>query len=109
MLKQIFEPFFIKLENFLNYPKKIFYIGLAIVFFSLILDGTVWRLWGLKKQLQISKIETKELILKTKIIEDKVKKSHTLEFIEKEVRRRFELASKGDLIFIFSKDANSSK
>lgn len=106
MLQKSFVPFFVGLNKFIHRPSRVFYVGLGVLVFSLAIDGTLWNMYRLNREIDLSQQRVELLSSETKEIEQKIKKSYQPEFIEKEARRRFELASEGDLVFVFppSKD-----
>ena len=76
---------------------------LCAVFLSvnLIFDGTLFRVFRMSRDLRIVKnrihlMETKRENLKRKIL-----KANDPDFVERELRQKWDYASPGDLIFIF--------
>jgi cell division protein FtsB len=75
--------------------------GLLIVS-NVVLDGSLFHLWGLyRDRVQL----TQELdLLKNRSIDlrAKLQKAKDPGFFEKEARDRFDLVSRGDLVFVFT-------
>ena len=94
--------FFQFLNRFLHQPTKVLIFCCALAFVNLVIDGSLLRLWSLYRDSH----EISENILKIKTeskeLAWKIRRASDPDFIEIEARNRFDLASEGDLIFIFS-------
>lgn len=89
-------------NDFLQHPLRVFVTCACIVMAGLILDGSLFRLWRLNrdtleltKRMQVLRTETNQL-------DKKIKQAKDPNFLEIEAREKFDLASEGDLIFVFS-------
>lgn len=100
-------PLFLSLNKFIHNPTRIFYIALGVMVLSLMIDGTLWNTWRLRNEIEYSEARIEELKQDTLKIEQQIKMSYSSEFIEQEARRRFELASEGDLVFVFPPNSTS--
>ncbi|MBX7232508.1 MAG: septum formation initiator family protein, partial [Bdellovibrionales bacterium] len=92
------------LRSFLNRPLGVFWICLFIISINLVLDGTLLRFWGLKKdfiQLQKDSVQLNQEINK---MTTQIKRAHDPVFVEREARDRFNLVKEKDLVFVFTDD-----
>jgi cell division protein FtsB len=93
---------FNSLNNFLHNPKKVFVFCLGVIFVSLIVEGTLFKIIRLtvdekELDLRISKLELENYELKAKI-----EKVSDPKFLELEVRERLDWVESDDLVFIFT-------
>ena len=102
MIRLLLVRFFSSLHDFLHSPVKVLAICFALAFVNLVLDGSLFQLWGLhrdsyelRENMQRVKADSQKLAMK-------IKRASDPDFIELEARDRFDLASEGDLIFVFS-------
>ena len=96
------ERFFNALHSFLHKPLHVLVLCLALVFTSFIIKGSLFQLMGLYSDYDRLNLEVKELKKSTKEVQMKIKRVSDPSYLELEVRKRFDLVSKGDLVFIFS-------
>ena len=94
--------FFKGLNNLLHQPTKVLVLCVVTIFFSLIVEGSLFQLWNLHRdhreiKHKISKIKTENLELEMKIA-----KASDPSFLEFQARNQFNLVEEGDLVFIFS-------
>ncbi|RME17500.1 MAG: septum formation initiator family protein [Bdellovibrio sp.] len=101
MIGQLFKPFFVFLNKLLHQPLKVLFICLAVLFFSLIIQGHLFQLWRLHQSAQKLQQTIKTVRHQTHVLENKVKNASGLHFIEMEARERYDLVRKGDLVFVF--------
>ncbi len=90
----------------LNSPARVFLICAAFGFLTLVVDGTMLRLWTLHREHQkieqnISKVEEK-----SKVLEVQIQKAKEMEFVERQARDRFDLVGEDDLVFVFSNESD---
>lgn len=71
------------------------------LFINLILDSTLFRIFHLNQNLRVIQNRIEHIEKQNKNIEDKIKKAHDPDFVEKEIRQRLDYTNEGDLIFIF--------
>lgn len=75
--------------------------GLLIVV-NLLADGSLFRLWSLyADQVQLQK-DAVTLQQHSVELKKKLQKAKDPSFLEKEARDRFDLVSRGDLVFVFT-------
>lgn len=93
------------LHELLHRPLQIFWICAVIGLSGLILDGTAFRLWSLKRDHRVLGERIGQAKVRSKQLEFKIQKSQELGFIERAARDQFDLVKEGDLIFIFSDES----
>ena len=91
-------------HRFLHAPQKVIWICLTVLSVSLLLDGSLVRLWALHRDFRhlesdVSKLETQNQELRRKLVGAK-----DPTFLEREARDRFDLVSEGDLVFVFTEE-----
>lgn len=102
MINKIIVPFFLSIEKLLNNPKRVFYVCLLVIFASLTIDGTLFKLWSFHFKINEQQRELVEMDVKTKAIAAKIKQVSRPEFIEKQAREKFNMVNEGDLVFVFT-------
>jgi cell division protein FtsB len=102
MIRETFARLAKSVSDILQHPLRVFAISLALVVAGLVLDGSLFRLWRLDRDTTdiLSRIEV--LKSQTHEIDQKIKRARDPNFIEIEAREKFDLASEGDLVFVFS-------
>ena len=85
----------------LHQPYFAFLLCLLFLFINLVLDGTLFRVFRLNRDLQVVKNRIRHIEEKNQQLEDKIQKASQPDFIEKELRQRLDYTNEGDLIFIF--------
>lgn len=98
------ESFFSILNKWLNEPAKVLLFCVIALFLSLVVKGSVFQLWGLHNDYADLKEKTADLKKLTKEVEMKIERVSDPSYLELEVRKRFDLVDKGDLVFVFSED-----
>ncbi len=77
---------------------------MAAALVGVVLDGTAFRLWSLKRDHEILKRRILEVRERSHQLAFRIQKSQDLGFIERAARDQFDLVKEGDLVFIFSDD-----
>ncbi len=98
------EYFFRMLNRWLHEPTKVFLFCAIALFLSLIVKGSVFQLWGLHSDYADLTEKTAHLKKLTKEVEMKIERVSDPSYLELEVRKRFDLVDKGDLVFVFSEE-----
>lgn len=75
--------------------------GLLIVS-NLVADGSLFRLWSLYRDRVQLEQNLQALQTRSQDLKMKLQKAKEPGFIEKEARDRFDLVSRGDLVFVFT-------
>lgn len=89
-------------SDFIQHPVRVFVVSCSFVFVGLIFDGSLIRLWRLQRGSQDITARMQVLREKTVILDQKIKQAKDPNFLELEAREKFDLAGKGDLVFVFS-------
>lgn len=104
MVRSFLVGFFQSLNHLLQSPQKVIWLCLGLVVLNLVFDGSLFRLWGLHRDLtniqeNIQTLEQQNAKLKTQL-----QRAKDPAFLEREARDRFDLVSEGDLVFVFSEE-----
>jgi cell division protein FtsB len=89
-------------SDFLQHPLRVLATCLILVLTGLVIDGNLFRLWKLNRDSHFVADRMDILRTNTKQLDEKIKKAKDPNFLEIEAREKFDLASEGDLIFVFS-------
>jgi cell division protein FtsB len=83
-------------------PMRVLWICIGLALIGVVLDGTAFRLWSLKRdhRVLIERIASERA--RSKQLGFRIQTAQQPEFIEKAARDQFDLVKEGDLIFIFS-------
>ena len=90
-----------KIRNFFHRPFYVLVICSVFLVFNLLIDGTLFQIFSLGRDLRIIQNRTQDLQEKNKMINRKILRSSDPDFIEEEARERLDFSEEGDLIFIF--------
>ncbi len=93
-----------KIKNLLYDPKKLLLLLAAIVFGSLLFDGTLLRLWKLERERSrlVEKMQADERA--TEILQVRILEAKDPRFLKKHARERFDMLAEDELVFIFAGD-----
>ncbi|MCH2533711.1 MAG: septum formation initiator family protein [Bdellovibrionales bacterium] len=75
---------------------------LIFLSFSLLLDGSMYRLWKLNQQFSFFQQELKSLELKEQQLAKDLQNVKNPAFMKRLAQERLDLTDKGDLIFVFT-------
>jgi cell division protein FtsB len=94
-------------KNLINHPSRVLTIALALALASVVLDGTVLRLWSLHREhaaiidrLANAKVRSSQLAFR-------IDEAQSPQFIERAARDQFDLVKEGDLVFVFADDSST--
>ena len=96
------KKFFYFIKEFLNQPLWLLIAVSSIVCMHLFFDGTFLRMWHLYNSRKVLENRIKDIQNKNLLVEERLKKLSDFQFLEREVRDRFNLVGAEDIIFIFS-------
>jgi len=102
MIRELFARLAKTISDFLQHPLKVFAVSLALIAAGLLLDGSLFRLWRLDRDTDDILARMNTLRSQAQELDGKIKKARDPNFIEIEAREKFDLASEGDLVFVFS-------
>lgn len=89
-------------RGFLNHPQKVILLCGFGFFLSVFLDGGLFRLWGLHRDIaQMNRFidETRE---QTEALNQQLKQARDPSFIERQARDKLDMVNENDLVFVFS-------
>jgi cell division protein FtsB len=78
--------------------------AIGVVFFALILDGSLFQYWTLVGEHQRLEQGIRSHEKMTQELNAKIKQAKSLEFIEHQARDRLDLVDSDELVFVFSDD-----
>ncbi len=102
MIRNFFVRLGQSIASFFHQPLKVLIVCSILVFFGLLLDGSLFRLWRLNRDSVELTHRIQLLESDSKIIDQKLLRTKDPSFIELEAREKLDLASEGDLVFVFS-------
>lgn len=102
MLQRSLYKFFYFLNDFIHDTKRVFICCLVFLTFSLIFDGSIYRLWKLNKQYSFFQTELESLKVKEAKLSKDLQNVKNPAFMKRLAQERLDLADKGDLIFVFT-------
>ena len=87
---------------FMGHPIRLFLLGSGVVFFFLIVDGSLWRYWSLYRSQKSVASRIVELREQSEQLDFKIHQAQKPTYMEHEATKQFDYVKEGDLIFIFS-------
>lgn len=88
----------------LESPKRFLILCLGVCFFTLVFDGSLWRLYSLYKQQSLLEQSRLQAIEETNKYRELIRKARNPSFLKKQARERFDWVEEDELVFLFSKD-----
>ena len=104
MVRSFLIGFFQSLNHLLQTPQKVIWICLSLVVLNLVIDGSLFRLWSLHRDLGSIQANIQSLGTQNEKLKVQLAKARDPAFLEREARDRFDLVSEGDLVFVFSEE-----
>jgi cell division protein FtsB len=104
MVRSFLVGFFRGLNHLLQAPQKVIWICLGLVVLNLVIDGSLFRLWGLHRDYRAIQEKIQTVEQKNAKLRMQLQKAKDPAFLEREARDRFDLVSEGDLVFVFSEE-----
>lgn len=101
MVKLPLTRFFVFLNDLLHQPVKVVVICCMMAFLNLVIDGTLLNLWSLHRNSSQIVSDITETSIELSKLDNKINQSSDPQFIEEQAVNRFNMASQGDLIFLF--------
>jgi cell division protein FtsB len=101
-VKRLFVGFFRALNELLQHPPRVLWLCGLLIISNLVADGSLFHLWSLyRDRIQLTQ-EIDSLKNRSTELRAKLQKAKEPGFFEKEARDRFDLVSRGDLVFVFT-------
>jgi cell division protein FtsB len=76
---------------------------------NLVLDGSLFRLWSLHRDEIAIEHDIRDLKQQNVELKKRLAGAKDPAFLEREARDRFDLVSKGDLVFVFSEEGAANQ
>lgn len=96
-----YTQFAVGLRRFLNHPSKVATCCLIVFVASIILNGNVFRLWGLHRDFDRINEEIQQTRRNIASLSGQLKQAKDPVFIERQARDKLDLAGEHDLVFVF--------
>ncbi len=93
-----------RLHVFLHSPMKVFWCCLVFVSMSLLLNGSLLRLYGLHRDQHRLQAQTQQVNESISELDRQLKQAADPAFLERQAMDRYDLADENDLVFVFSDD-----
>lgn len=92
------------LRRFLQRPGRVFVVCFLFFAMSLVFDGILWRLWGLRRDHDRMGSEISSLHGEIRSLDRQLKQARDPAFIERQARDRLDLVGENDLVFVFPEE-----
>lgn len=93
-----------KLRRFFQRPAQVFLLCLVFLLMTLIVKGTLLRLWNLHQE--VARIQADILLTheKTRKLDLAIMRVKDPSYLERQARERLDLVNENDLVFLFPTD-----
>jgi cell division protein FtsB len=108
MIRDLISGITSSISKFVHNPVQVLAACFTLVVFGLVLDGTLFRLWGLHRDSRDLSRRIHQMSKNSADIRMKILKARDQDFIEHQARDRLELAGEGELIFVFADEEKFS-
>ncbi len=88
-------------RRFLHKPSQVLLVCLAFATLSLVFDGILWRLWGLRRDHERLTTDLIHIQGDLKSLGLQLKQAKDPSYIERQARDRLDLVGENDLVFVF--------
>ena len=88
-------------RQFLNKPHKVAVVCLFIFVISLFINGTLWRVWGLRRDQAKIQTQIENAQKQSSFLDLQMKQAKDPVFIERQARDKLDMVSDNDLVFVF--------
>lgn len=86
---------------FLNNPIKVLLACLIVFSASVVLNGTLWKVWGLYRDHDRLQQDIAQIAIENVKTDEKIRLAKDPSYIERQARDKMDLVSENDLIFVF--------
>lgn len=90
------------IRRFLDHPGRVATVCVFVLIATLILNGNLWRLWGLHRDFDRMTQQIEETLQGTQQLEAQLRQAKDPSFMERQARDRLDLAGEHDLVFVFA-------
>jgi cell division protein FtsB len=91
-----------RIHQFLNVPGRVFWFCLAFVGVSLVLNGSLLRVYGLHRDESRIRAQTAQLNNQIADLSRQLRQAQDPVFMERQALDRYDLADENDLVFVFA-------
>lgn len=92
----------------LRQPQRFFFLCLAICFFTLVFDASLWRLYALHKQEQILRNRIHLANEATRTYQGLIEQAKDPHYLKKLAREKFDWLEEDELLYLFPSENPSS-
>ncbi len=85
----------------LERPRLVFVTCIALLFTSLLLNGSFWRLWNLHRDKERKDREILTTIRETQSLKMQLLQAKDPDYMEHQAKDRLDFAGENDLVFVF--------
>lgn len=103
-MQKFFVQFFRLVHGFLEKPNQVLWTCVGIAVINIVLDGSLFRLWGLYRDHNEVQTQVAQLQKSTEQMAIRLKKAKDPSFLEREALDRLDLVNEGDLVFVFAEN-----
>lgn len=96
-----YTQFAIGLRRFLNHPPKVALVCLGVFCVSIVLNGNVFRLWGLHRDFDRITADIQTTKENIGALTAQLTQAKDPAYIERQARDKLDLAGEHDLVFVF--------
>ncbi|WP_295902219.1 septum formation initiator family protein [uncultured Bdellovibrio sp.] len=96
-----YTKFAVGLRRFLNHPGRVAGVCMIVFAVSIVLNGNVFRLWGLHRDMDRINAEIQQTRENIASLSGQLKQAKDPAFIERQARDKLDLAGEHDLVFVF--------
>jgi cell division protein FtsB len=101
-VRRLFVGFFRALNELLQHPPRVLWLCGLLIVVNLLADRSLFHLWSLYTDHVQLQQDIDSLQVRSTELRSKLQKAKDPSFLEKEARDRFDLVSRGDLVFVFT-------
>ena len=93
-------------RELLQRPFAVLVVAIVFAFTVVLLDGTLFRIWGLNRDRDRLQQRIESLKKSVAEKEHRIVEANRPEFIERQAREHLDFVRDGDLVFVFSENAS---
>lgn len=90
------------IRRFLDHPVRVAILCGIVLMLTLILNGNLWRLWGLHRDFDRFGEQILSAQKSIYVLDGQLHQAKDPSFIERQARDRLDLAGEHDLVFVFA-------
>ena len=91
-----------KFRQLLNRPFKIAVLCIVVFVISLFINGTLWRVWGLRRDRATITDQIESTQRQSEKLDVQIKQAKDPSYIERQARDKQDMVGENDLIFVFN-------